>query len=88
MANLKWLIPPADYAELVGFLEELAIFFSGIGHFLVFLEGALFKQCSYRVESRISSWIPEAARGIGHFKMATFGHLSGIVDKALQMAKF
>ena len=40
------------------------------------------------MESRISNWIPEAARGIGHFKMATFGHLSGIVDKALHMAKF
>ena len=46
MAILKWPIPPADYAELVGFLEELAIFFSGIGHVLVFLEGALIKECS------------------------------------------
>ena len=33
--NLKWLIPLADSAESAGFLEQSAIFFSGIGHFLL-----------------------------------------------------
>ena len=52
---LKWPIPIT--------LEESAIFFSGIGHFLV--------HYVHKIRG-IGNWIPELARGIGHFKMAAF----------------
>ena len=44
---------------------ESSVFYSRVGHYV------------HKIRE-IDNWIPKWARGIGHFKMDTFGHLSGI----------
>ena len=70
MAILNCLIPLADSAES-------AIFFSGIGHFLVHYVHKIRGIGNYIPESATGPLL--SAKGIGHFKIVSFGRLSGIM---------
>jgi hypothetical protein len=57
------------------FLEESGIFFSGISHFLVHYVHKIRGIGNWTRESATGPLL--SARGIGHFKIATFSRLSG-----------
>ena len=74
VSRLKWAILKCPFC--LADSAESVIFFSGISHFLVHYVNKI---------KGTGNWIPDSAtgpllsaRGIGHFKILTFSHLSGM----------